>query len=243
MTDSDYSVEWVNPTTMLCCVIGERLSVAQRHQCLLMIHQAILDSHKQLLVNIVPGFNEILLYFDPNKIDYAYHVTLISRLVKTHLKPYTHSPDYFGAAHNALDSQEVDISTRPITAIEVNFDVHGQYDLQHIATHLGLTRQALITQFCAIDFTVILNGFMPGFVYLSGLPACLHIPRLATPRVKVPKGAVAIAEAYCGIYPQQSPGGWHIIGVTEHKMFDIKQTPPASCVTGERIQFRATHNA
>ena len=79
---------------------------------------------------------------------------------------------------------------------------------------------------------------MPGFPFLAGLPAKLHVPRLATPRTHVPAGSVAIAGAQAGIYPLDSPGGWNLIGRTPVRLFDTDANPPSLLRPGDRVRFR-----
>jgi inhibitor of KinA len=40
-----------------------------------------------------------------------------------------------------------------------------------------------------------------------------------------------------GIYPKESPGGWHILGRTPLSLFDRQKQPPVWAKPGERIQF------
>ena len=82
-------------------------------------------------------------------------------------------------------------------------------------------------------------GFMPGFPYLAGLPESLCIPRKNSPRKIVPAGSVAIANDRCGIYPHDSPGGWHIIGRTPINIFDIHSTSPSKLELGQSVLFKA----
>ena len=55
-------------------------------------------------------------------------------------------------------------------------------------------------------------GFAPGFAYLHRAARGLAVPRLDAPRTRVPAGSVALAGAWCGVYPTASPGGWRILG-------------------------------
>ena len=68
----------------------------------------------------------------------------------------------------------------------------------------------------------------------------LHLPRRATPRMRVPAGAVAIAAEYTAVYPRPSPGGWHLVGSTDAVMFDPDRSPPALLEPGARVKFVAT---
>ncbi len=80
-------------------------------------------------------------------------------------------------------------------------------------------------------------GFLPGLPYLGGLPAEFALPRRENPRVKVPPGSVAVAMAMTVIYPQESPGGWHILARTPAPLWDMRSTPPALLAAGDRVTF------
>ena len=78
---------------------------------------------------------------------------------------------------------------------------------------------------------------MPGFPYLGELPAELHLPRKANPDLKLPAGSVAIAEEFVGVYPFDSPGGWHVIGRTPLRLFDYKRSEPSLFHYGMSVEF------
>jgi KipI family sensor histidine kinase inhibitor len=88
-----------------------------------------------------------------------------------------------------------------------------------------------------LTFTVAFCGFTPGFAYLVGLPERYQLPRLDSPRPKVPAGSVAVAGPYAGVYPRSSPGGWQLLGQTEVTMFDPTQAEPALLTPGTRVRF------
>ena len=82
-------------------------------------------------------------------------------------------------------------------------------------------------------------GFLPGFLYLGGLDRKLHIPRKANPDPKIDAGSVAIGGSQTGIYPYDSPGGWHVIGKTPINIFD-KTTPPFCHIApGDHVRFKS----
>jgi UPF0271 protein len=64
----------------------------------------------------------------------------------------------------------------------------------------------------ALALEVRFLGFFPGFAYLGDVPEALRAPRRATPRARMPAGAVATAGPYFGIYPGGTPGGWNWVG-------------------------------
>ena len=84
---------------------------------------------------------------------------------------------------------------------------------------------------------MLFAGFAPGFAYLGELPVALQVPRLATPRTRVPAGSVAIAGPMTAIYPQASPGGWRLIGRTDVRLFDPAVRPPARLRPGDLVRF------
>lgn len=110
-------------------------------------------------------------------------------------------------------------------------------DLQFVAEHNRLTTEEVIELHSSTEYLVAMMGFSPGFPYLSGLPQELSVPRLPTPRVKIPAGSVGIAGTQTGIYPQDSPGGWRIIGWTPFNLFDPDRDPPLILEIGDRVRF------
>jgi inhibitor of KinA len=111
-------------------------------------------------------------------------------------------------------------------------------DLARVSEQTSLEQTDVIELHSSTTYTTACIGFMPGFPFLAGLPAKLHLPRLTTPRTHVPAGSVAIAGAQAGIYPLDSPGGWNIIGRTPLRLFDANANPPALLRPGDRIRFR-----
>ena len=110
-------------------------------------------------------------------------------------------------------------------------------DLQLVATATGLSVEEVILRHSARTYTVDLLGFVPGFAYLSELDPKLQLPRRPQPRPRVAVGSVAVAAAQTGIYPLDTPGGWHIIGTTDRLMFDPVRDRPALLAAGDRVRF------
>lgn len=110
-------------------------------------------------------------------------------------------------------------------------------DLAEVAQILGITAEEVVRRHTGCEWSVAFTGFAPGFAYLSGGDAIFNVPRRATPRTKVPAGAVALAGTFSAVYPQASPGGWQIIGVTDTAMWDLARDLPALLQPGYRVQF------
>ena len=111
-------------------------------------------------------------------------------------------------------------------------------DLAAVAHTTERSEDAVVEALCSLKLRVFMIGFLPGFPYLGELPEWLRLPRLSTPRNAVPPHSVAIAGAQAAIYPWSSPGGWHLIGQTPLRMFDLAVPErPALLVAGDTVQF------
>lgn len=122
--------------------------------------------------------------------------------------------------------------------IPVCYDLEFGIDLKEIAQDKGLSMDETIKLHSSPVYTVYFIGFLPGFLYLGGLNELLTLPRKKIPRTKIQKGSVAIGGAQTGIYPQESPGGWNIIGNCPIELFDALKNPPCKIKSGDKIQFR-----
>jgi KipI family sensor histidine kinase inhibitor len=116
--------------------------------------------------------------------------------------------------------------------LEVSYD--GP-DLAFVAERWGCDEAEVVARHQATGFVSAFCGFAPGFAYLAGLSDA--VPRLATPRTRVPPGAVALAGTWCGVYPGESPGGWRIIGRTDAVLWDVDRAEPALLAPGTRVRF------
>jgi KipI family sensor histidine kinase inhibitor len=111
--------------------------------------------------------------------------------------------------------------------------------VSRVAALWNVSEASAVERHRQTEFRVAFCGFAPGFAYMTGLPLELAVPRLDTPRTRVPPGSVALADTYCGIYPRPSPGGWLLIGRTDAVLFDPDRDPPALLTPGTRVRFVA----
>jgi KipI family sensor histidine kinase inhibitor len=121
-----------------------------------------------------------------------------------------------------------------VAEIPVTYD--GE-DLAHVAALWGVTEEQVVERHTGLELVSRFCGFAPGFAYLAGLPEEWAVPRLDSPRTRVPAGAVGLAGTWCGIYPTASPGGWQLIGRTEASIWDADRQPPALLAPGTRVRF------
>jgi KipI family sensor histidine kinase inhibitor len=110
-------------------------------------------------------------------------------------------------------------------------------DLADVARRLGLSPERVIELHASVGYRVAILGFTPGFGYLDGLPEGLRLPRRDTPRTRVPAGSLAIAGRQTAIYPASTPGGWHLLGRTSARLWDIQRDPPALLRPGDLVRF------
>ena len=172
-----------------------------------------------MLVELIPSYASLLITFDPFKTDQY----LIRHLLRKEM---------------AKISEQVAKGGETVE-IPVYYSEETGPDLNRIAIKSGLSIEQVIEQHQVDSYRVYAIGFAPGFGYLGEVNERIAMPRLATPRDKVPKGAVGIADKQTAIYPAESPGGWNIIGRCPLNMFDPNQQPHMPFDVGDRVKFRA----
>ncbi|MFK8037146.1 MAG: 5-oxoprolinase subunit PxpB [Crocinitomicaceae bacterium] len=127
--------------------------------------------------------------------------------------------------------------TKYLYTIPVCYDTSFGLDIETLAHQKNIRISELIEMHTAQIYKVYFTGFLPGFMYLGGLTPSLHSPRLSRPRLEIPKGSVGIGGGQTGIYPQDSPGGWQIVGRTPLKLFEQTSNVPVLCKPGDYVQF------
>jgi len=153
--------------------------------------------------------------------------------------------DDFDTARNRLarlvDALPADVSwshgDRETIEINVRYGGEEGPDLDAVAERCGLTPAQVVEAHSSVVYRVYMLGFSPGFAYLGELPAELELPRLDTPRQRVPAGSVAIAGRQTAVYPQSTPGGWRLIGRTDAAVWDPSRAQPALITAGAAVRF------
>jgi KipI family sensor histidine kinase inhibitor len=143
-------------------------------------------------------------------------------------------PAIAAALHDLVLDEEDSTHHRDELVVDVRYD--GP-DLQSVATHLGIAPTEVVTRHTEQVWTVEFAGFAPGFAYLSGSKGGLEVPRLESPRTRIPAGSVGLAGPYSGIYPRPSPGGWQLVGRSDVTLWDPGRDPPALLTPGRRVRF------
>lgn len=125
--------------------------------------------------------------------------------------------------------------------VPVSYDLEFGLDLEEIAKEKKLSVEEVIQRHSKPSYLIYFLGFQPGFLYLGGLDKQIHMPRRANPRIRVEKGSVGIGGEQTGVYPQDSAGGWNLIGKCPIDFFDISKPQPCFASAGDRIQFESVN--
>ena len=115
--------------------------------------------------------------------------------------------------------------------------IYDGADLDDVARLTGLTTAEVVEAHTGAPWAVAFGGFAPGFSYLVGGDPRLQVPRRDSPRARVPAGSVGLAGEFSGVYPRESPGGWHLIGHTDALLWDSRRDDPALIAPGTDVRF------
>ncbi len=122
---------------------------------------------------------------------------------------------------------------------EIKVGYHPNWmDTAEVCKKLKINFEQLVDLHSNSDYYLAFVGFLPGFVYLGGGSPLLDLPRKDKPVPRLPQGSVGIAPGYTGIYPQSSPGGWHIIGHTTHRIFTPEIAKKDHWQVGDRVRVK-----
>jgi KipI family sensor histidine kinase inhibitor len=174
------------------------------------------------LAEVVPTFRSLLVFYDPLILDFAQAAVKVRGLIGE------------GAG-----------ARRKIRRVHIPacYDEEFGPDLAEAARLAGLSRDDAVRLHASVDYHVYMLGFLPGFAYMGDVPEPLRLPRIQTPRVRVPARSLAIAFGQTGIYPLESPGGWRLIGMVPVELCDIGKSPPALLAPGDRVRFHPVDRA
>lgn len=171
------------------------------------------------VTDVVPTFRSLTVHFDPLVMD----------------------ADSLGKRLLALGQQGGQVVREGhLWRLPVCFDPSFAPDLLRLAEAKGLTEAEVMKKLVDAEFRVYVIGFQPGFPYMGGLPPELAMPRLASPRQRVPANSLAVAGEMCAVYPWDSPGGWNLLGRTPVQLFDLRLAEhPAMLAVGDRVRWYA----
>ncbi len=208
--------------TSVCVEFGNEISEPINAQ-IRAFNIALSKSDIPGIVETVPTYRSLMVHYDPEVIRCA---PLMDEL-------------------KGLLSQLDKIVIPPSEVLEIPVLYGGEMgpDLPFVAEHAGKTEEEVIKIHTSTEYLIYMLGFTPGFTYLGGMSDEIATPRLKTPRVKIPAGAVGIAGSQTGVYPIESPGGWQLIGRTPVRMYDSGRETPILPQAGQYIKFYAIDQA
>lgn len=179
------------------------------------VANAIEKAKPEWLIEVVPTYTSIYVYYDPLKINYQEILKAVEPFLSAEPKEEEHR------------------------VVEIPTVYGGEFgpDIEFVANYNGLTVDDVIELHSKPSYRVYMLGFTPGFAYLGGMDERIATPRLEKPRLKVPAGSVGIAGKQTGIYPLESPGGWRLIGRTPLRLFDPNKALPTLLQPGDYVKF------
>ncbi len=184
---------------------------------ILSFQQKIKDNNIEGIIETIQSIHSLTVVYESNNISYHF--------LKQQLK-------------NIYDEDtDKQPSVNYLWKIPVCYDYKFGLDLKEISIGKRLPVEKIIELHTRAIYLVYSIGFLPGFLYLGGLDERLYFDRKSAPRLKIPKGAVAIGGMQTGIYPNESPGGWQIIGNTPVSFFNKTKVVPCFAKPGDKIQF------
>ena len=181
------------------------------------IHNQIQKDNFLGLKNCVPSYNKLLLQFNPMKNN------------KNEIFDFINSIEI-----TAIDSS---ISHKEIE-IPICYDEEFALDIHNVSKKINIDEDTIVKSHLSTNFFVYMIGFMPGLPFMGDLKSNFSVSRLATPRLRVPSRSVGVVEKFCVIYPNESPGGWNIIGRTPIRLFFKDRNNPSLLNPGSKVKFR-----
>ena len=178
--------------------------------------KALKKENVESINNLTPSYNKLIVSYDLRKTNFKEVKKLIENL-------------------NVNETQD-----NNSTKIEIPVCCDDQFslDIKRLEEKLKINRDKILKNFFSKEYFCYMTGFIAGMPFLGDLDENMRVPRLETPRVKVPKGSVALTEQFANIYTFESPGGWNIIGNTPLDVFDnSKEVEPNLINPGDTVVF------
>ncbi len=179
--------------------------------------KALKKENVESINNLTPSYNKLIVSYDLRKTNFKEVKKLIENL-------------------NINEAQH-----KNNTKIEIPVCCDDQFslDIKRLEEKLKINRDKILKNFFSKEYFCYMTGFIAGMPFLGDLDENMRVPRLETPRVKVPKGSVALTEQFANIYTFESPGGWNIIGNTPLDIFDnSKEVEPNVINPGDTVVFK-----
>ena len=168
------------------------------------------------LIEVIPSYTSIFITYDI----FTYDFNSLKKKLET-----------------SISFDELEEKGEKIITIDIYYGTEVGFDLADISKKTTLSIDEIISIHSSKLYDVYAIGFLPGFAYLGNVNKEIAMPRLSTPRKLVPKGSLALADIQTAIYPQNSAGGWNIIGKTAMELFNKELDTLSSLNVGNKVRF------
>ncbi|MDA7769908.1 allophanate hydrolase subunit 1 [Candidatus Pelagibacter sp.] len=180
------------------------------------ISKLIKDKKIEGITNLTPSYNKLIINFDLTITNY--------KKIKNFIEGLTINRDVKD------NNQKI--------RIPVCCDDEYGLDFLRLTKKLNIDKDKILELYFGKEYFCYMTGFIAGMPFLGDINKVIRCDRLETPRVKVPRGSVAITEQFTNIYTFESPGGWNIIGNTPKKVFDqLNLLDPTLIKPGNKVIF------
>jgi len=186
------------------------------NQRVLALDKAMAASPIPGVTETVPTYRSLLVHYDPDRIDFEALGAKLAALAQLPIPPA-------GKARR--------------WRVPVAYGGENGIDLEDVAKSLNITPDEVVARHAGGDYRVAMIGFTPGWSYLSGLDKSLHMPRRLNPRVFTPAGTISIGGVQAGIQCLAAPSGWHLLGRTAVRTFQLHRDPVFLTEPGDRVTF------
>ena len=200
----------------LYCDFGKEINKETNTQ-VIRYFKSIQKENISSINNLSPSYNKLIISFDLKKTNFKDLKKIIENLNVTN--------------EDTLKNKKIEV---PVCCDE-NFAL----DIVRLENKLNLKREKIYENFFSKEFFCYMTGFIAGMPFLGDLSKNMRANRLETPRVRVPKGSVALTEQFANIYTFESPGGWNVIGNSPLRIFDSsKEESPNLINPGDIVLFK-----
>ncbi|WP_421775287.1 5-oxoprolinase subunit PxpB [Gracilimonas sp.] len=210
LNNSSWLVSALGEQALLIKPQGDKASLQLIHKSCSVIGESSIPG----VVDIIPAYESIAIIYDRVLNDLESEIEMLSKAFRNI------------SAENYSPQKHV---------IPVCYELGP--DWEEVENHTGMKRDRIIQIHLAGANTVAMMGFLPGFLYLSGLNEEIACPRKQEPRSQIPAGSIGIGGKQTGVYSLESPGGWQIIGRTPLSFFDVRKDPPTDVRAGDQVVF------
>lgn len=216
--------------TCLIIYLGDQIDL-QLTQVIAQLANYLEQHFSEQLIDITPSYTSILIQYHPLKINFKMIQASVLAWASKELK---------SRKNHRLNRDDQYIACRGKTiTLPVYYDVSVAPDLASLAKEKSLSIEQVISLHQQKTYTVCAIGFAPGFAFLASVDNMIATPRHAEPRLKIPAGSVGIADQQTAVYPDDSPGGWQIIGNCPQQLFSPNTDPISPFAVGDKVTFEA----